>query len=440
MDVKHIFRSYDIRGIYGKDINEDIIERIGKALGKFSKSNFVIANDCRSSSESMKEAFVTGLSCSNKIIDAGLIPIGAGMFLAWKRGYDLAYITASHLPKEWNGVKFFHSNGVGYMEDENCAIRDIFLKGDKEKAVAGHITKENSAFVMKEYRESLNKKITTARKLNVVLDCGNGMAGLVAADIFKGSGFKTTAIFEKPDGNFPNRGPDPGEDPLAKLSAAEKDVGIAYDGDGDRMILVDDRGRKIQAEQTAYMILQELLKREKGPIVANIECTRLIDTIAGKFGRKVIRVPVGHTFLVEGVHKNKACFGVESAGHYIIPSLIPFDDALSVSLYAAYAISKQDKKASEIVDEMPKLPFERISFDCADSKKFEVMKALKKQLLSEYSEAITIDGIRVDMPEGWVLVRPSNTSPIIRMTIEARNMREKNKIRSEFSKKINDLL
>jgi len=424
-----IFRSYDVRGIYGKDIDEGIMKRIGAAFCKVSTKTIVIANDMRVSSESLKRAFISG--CNRQVIDCGRVPLGVGMMHALGK-HDFAYITASHMPKEWNGVKFFHKSGIGFHEEENKSVEKIF--NDVMPTGKASIKKEDLKSLIDNYKRHVAGKIKIQNKLHVVIDCGNGMASIVAKDIFEDAGCSVESIFDTLDGTFPGRGPDPSESDLndLKKKTLSADIGIAYDGDGDRMVIVDGKGRKLTPEQTSYLILLEAVKN-KGPIVANVECTRLIDDIAKKFNKKVIRVPVGHTFMMQAVDENKACFGIEVSGHYTLPYMAPIDDSLMVSIYAAAVLSRQDKKLSEIVDSIKTYPFGRTNFDCDDKRKFIVIEKLRAKFKKDYKNVTTMDGVRVDFPDGWILVRASNTSPTIRLTVEAENKKEFETLKKKFS-------
>lgn len=433
MIFKHIFRSYDIRGIYGKDLTEEVMEKIGSAFACLV-NECGVGSDARVSSPALKKAFIKG-ACKIRVTDTGMLPLGVGVFWAWQNKIEYAYITASHLTGEWNGVKFFHSNGIGYSEEENFKIRDLVLSRKFEKN-SKNIKKVNSSSIIQSYQEYLLNRISIEQKLSILLDCGNGMATLIAPEMFKRAGFNVNTLFEKLDCRFPNRNPEPSNESLSELKKQVKgyDFGIAYDGDADRMALVDEKGRLLDPVQTSYVILKHLLKNQKGDIVANVETSMLIDKIAKKYNRKVIRIPVGHTFLVRNVLKHNACYGVEASGHYCIPHIVPFDDALAISFYVAYVLSTIDKPVSEIVNELPNLYFKRINFDCLDNKKFDVISSLKERIKESYENVNTMDGVRVDFKHAWVLIRASNTSPIIRMTIEAESEDELKKIENEFTK------
>lgn len=436
-DVSHIFRSYDIRGTYSKDLTEEIMEKIANALCQYCKKDIVLGRDARPSSKSLRDAFVLGaIKAGCNIFDVGEVPLGVGMFYAWQNQKEFAYITGSHLEKDWNGAKFFHSDGMGYLEDENYRIRDMFLEAkEKSEEQVGKIHIIDTKEIINQYKNFLNGLFKAERKIKVVLDCGNGMAGLVVKELFQGSGFPAVAIYENIDCTFPNRNPEPQEDPLEKLKETIKeqraDIGFAFDGDGDRIVAIDELGRKMTPEQTAYLVLKEAVN-EQGPIVANVECTRLMDKIAEKVGKKFVRFPVGHTFLVNAAKENKACFGIEVSGHYVLPFIAPFDDSMVVALYAAYVLSKTSKPLSAIVDEIKPYPFERMKFEVDDKKKFEVMKRLKEKLKKEY-KADTLDGIRIDFDNGFVLIRPSNTSPLIRLTVEGNTQKDFAELQSKFT-------
>ncbi|MBI5347113.1 MAG: hypothetical protein HZB66_00705 [Candidatus Aenigmarchaeota archaeon] len=437
----HIFRSYDVRGIYGKDLNEEIMESIGNAFGSKIQNDCVVASDSRSSSPSLCKAFIKGVVDRGKnVVEITDVPLGVGMFMAWQHKKSYAYITASHLAKEWNGVKFFHSSGLGFMEDENFEIRDMVLKspvpgkGKIKTIKQGRLEKINTNKAIEVYQNYLLRRFKAEKSLKVVLDCGNGMAGPVAPGMFKKAGFEVETVFEEVDCSFPNRAPEPTSESLSALSkkVRDSDIGIAYDGDGDRMVLADETGRILDSVQTSYMILKELLKTEKGSIVANVEASRVIDKAAKQFGRTVIRVPVGHTFLVEAVHKQKACFGLEVSGHYCIPSVVPYDDSLAISLFVAVLLSRSDRKLSDIVNELPVLVLKRTAASCPDNKKFGVVERLKHRLQEEYENTNTMDGVRVDFDDAWVLIRASNTASIIRLTIEAETEKRYEELRRKF--------
>jgi len=446
-----IFRAYDVRGIYGKTIDEEIMKKIGNAFGQLADtaempeaSGCVVGWDVRGSSAPLAEAFVEGLTYSgHNALIIGQTPLAATVFAGWKRKFNSAYITASHLTKEWNGIKFFDENGVGFMQEENFKIRDIVGKNIYDKKSGGNTKNISNKDIITEYIEHVLSRVKPRNKLKIIIDCGNGAAGSLAPELFKKAGFEVDDIFTEPDGDFPNRLPDPAEDDLTELKKRVKNsyMGIAYDGDGDRLVAMDEKGRKLTPEQISYIILSELLKKEKGIVVANVECTKMIDDIAKKFSRKVERIPVGHTYMMQAVHEEKAAFGVERSGHYSIPLLVPFDDSIAISFYAACVLSKSSKRLSEIVDEMPAYPFIRLNFECDDREKFKIVERIKQKLKNEKSQNFKIndmDGVRADFENGWILIRASNTGSSIRLTIEAESEEKLGKLKKEFSEMLEE--
>ncbi len=429
-----IFRAYDVRGIYGKTLDESIMKSIGNAFGQLV-GDAVVGWDVRQSSIPLAEAFVEGLTDSgHNAFIIGQTPLAATCFAGWRQNINSAYITASHLTKEWNGIKFFDKDGVGFLQEENFKIRDVVSKNKYASNAKGNSEKISSKEVIAEYIQHIISKAKPGKKIKIIIDCGNGAAGSLAPLLFE-KAFDAEDIFTEPDGDFPNRLPDPAEDELTELRKKVKSafMGIAYDGDGDRLVIVDEKGRKLSPEQISYIILMELLKTEQGSVVANVECTTMIDEAAQKFNRKVERIPVGHTYMMQAVQKEKAAFGVERSGHYSIPLLVPFDDSIAISYYAACVLSKSNKTLSEIVDEMPAYPFERLNFECDDKKKFDVVERIKQKLKSADGKMNDIDGVRVDYEDSWILIRASNTGPSIRLTIEAQTKERLDELKKEFS-------
>ncbi len=438
-DVRHIFRSYDIRGIYGKDITEEVVHGIGNVFAQYyAPDSAVIARDSRLSGQSLLDSFIKGaINAGKNMINIGEVPISAAMHFSTANSLPLAYVTASHLTKEWNGIKFSYSSGHGFLEEDNNKIRDTFLQN---KFVStdfgidpGKVQEEKSQTVIELYTRNLASKMKSIEDTKILIDCGNGVTGLVARSAFSSASFSADVIFEEPDGNFPNRNSDPITDPLNKLVSRvrEYDIGIAYDGDGDRMVLASKDG-KLRPEQASYVILSELLKVHEGPIVANIDCSLLLNYIAKKLGSQVYFSRVGHTFIAEAVKKHNAVYGVESSGHYFMPTIVPYSDAIAASMYACYALQKSKKSLSNMVKELPDYPVEKLIYDCPDNKKFLVIEQLKKELSEKYGNINAIDGVRIDFDHGFVLVRASNTEPKIRLTIEGTSQKHLEDLKEEF--------
>jgi len=433
-----IFRAYDIRGVYGKDLNEEIMTRIGGAAGTCCPGTFTIGRDFREHGAQLEEAFVSGLKKAGSNANlVGTCPASLCVFANWKMKNDVtAYITASHLPAEWNGVKFFHQDGVGFFEDENKKLGEISSSG-KFKTGMGSTKKLEG--METEYANFVAERIKPER-INVVVDFGNGAACLLVPKILKKIGVEATFLFDWPDPSFSNRDPEPKPESLTalckKVVKEKADLGIAFDGDGDRAIFVDETGKVIMTEQSAILLLRDIMKTQRGSVVANIECSDIIEDEVKKYGEKVFRIPVGHTFLVQETKKHKAVLGVEKSGHICVPKFFWFDDAIINSIYMTEIVSRLGQKLSKVVKELPTRLFKRFEIGCSDETKFQLINKIKEKAIETYENTNTIDGVKIVFPDSWALVRASNTSPMLRLSIEARDQERLDELEKEMTKLI----
>jgi phosphomannomutase len=437
-----IFRAYDIRGVYGRDFNDEDFRKVGNAFSSYARHIMIVGRDCRVSSPNLKAAVIKGLASAGvDVADTGLTPRGAVMFWGWKTKLPSLYVTASHLTPEWNGVKFTYPEGLSLSDKDSEKIRQAVMSGKERKSNVPGMVEQTP--IMNEYRKFLKQSIPVMqREMRVLLDCGNGTAGLSATDAFNDHSCTTSTLYAEPDGNFPNRKSEIKPDTLteAMKRAKDFDMVVAFDGDADRVALVDSRGRYVNPDATAYVIMRELLKEQKGPVVANVESGRLIDSVAEKFGRKVIRTPVGYTYVMEGVNKSKASFGVERSMHFILPHVIPMDDGIVAGLYAAYAVSKSEQTLAEIMDEAPALTSAMKCMEFpTDADKEKAMAEIKKDFAKRSKKVNTLDGIRLEFDGGWLVARTSNTSPLIRLTVEAESKNEFNRLMDEHWNVIKDI-
>jgi phosphomannomutase/phosphoglucomutase len=436
-----IFRAYDIRGIYKKDIDEDVFRKIGFVLGKKGKK-FLVGHDIRKSGRKLAMALIEGLVTSgSKVFFCGKSSFGLCFFSGFKLKVDKTlFVTASHLPKEWNGLKINFGDGEPVSSKEIERIRDKVLKieGKEIKFKKPKFKKVN---FKKEYIETLFQKfpLLKERKLKIVLDCGNGAASLVAPQIFKKFGFEVIELFCNPDPNFPNRDPEPTFESTKilreKVISEKADFGVAFDGDGDRGVIIDDKGRYLSGNQVGIILGKDILRESKNKkVVRTVSCSMAIDEELKKYGAKIIETPVGHTFVISAVKKNKAVLGIEESNHIVIPKYFLFDDAILIPLKIAEILIKEKKKLSEIVDRIKIYPFEEIVFECPDEKKFEVVKNLAEKFKKDYKKVNTLDGAKVIFNFGWSLIRASNTSPKIRLYVEAKAREKLKFLKDKFSK------
>jgi len=420
--------------VYGKDLTKEIMKKIGMAIGTYAPGDFTVGRDFREHSSELEEAFVSGVtSTGSNARLVGTCPASLCVFSNWKLKNNVAaYVTASHLPAEWNGIKFFHQDGVGFFEDENKKLEKIHRAGPFRK---GEGSVEKVEGMEQEYVNFIKERVKPKR-LKVVVDFGNGAACLIVPKILKQFDIETTYLYDWPDPTFPNRDPEPKPETLTQLSKRvveeNADLGVAFDADGDRALFADETGKVMMAEQSAVFFIRDIMKTQKGSVVANIECSSLIDEETAKYGQQVFRIPVGHTFLVQQTKAHKAVLGVEKSGHICVPKFYWFDDAIINSMYLMEIVSKLGRKASEVVEEMPKEFFDRTEIDSSDETKFSVVDRVKEKATKKYEKTTTIDGVRIDFPDSWALIRASNTSPKLRLTIEAKNEQRMLELKKEM--------
>ncbi len=439
-----IYREYDVRGIYGKDLDEDIMKSIGKAAAVFTRKNgwvdrIVVGNDVRTSSPSLSEALAKGIISEGvNVIDAGTSSFGTCLFSGFKLKSALTlYITASHLPPEWNGIKIYTGEGIPIPP---AIIKKII--DDDEETKTEYMGSVEKANLKKDYVDFLKSKFKINKKLKIAIDCGNGSTCLAAPDIFEALGFEVTKLFCNVDPKFPNRPSDPSINNITKLIETVKrgsyDLGVAFDGDGDRAAVVDDKGRVLTGNELGSVIGKHILKNKKGNIVITVACSMSMESNLKKLGGNIIRVPVGHTFVISKCKDADALMGVEESGHMVMPEYLTFDDAILIPLKIAEIIADSGKSLAEHYDELTVYPFEEIVFACPDNTKFNVVQNLLKEFREIYENITDMDGVRLDFEDGWILVRASNTSPKIRLYVEAMTKERLEELKETFSGILNN--
>jgi phosphomannomutase len=449
--TKQIFRAYDIRGLYNKDISPDVFYKIGLAAGTYVKkvmqgTQILVGSDIRQSSPPLTHAFIAGVTATGiHIQHTGTTSFGQTLFAGEKLHADLiAFVTASHLPPEWNGIKFYYGDGVGFPEDRLMAIRDLVLHDTFELAPWNKIGQVTPVDARIGYKNFFTSHFKFQKKLKVALDCGGASMTLSAPEIFKALGLQVTAVYCDPDPTFSKRPSDPKPKNLSALVEAVKknncDFGVAFDGDGDRSVIVDNTGQILSADQTGILLGKYGIKKKKGTIIVNVECSKSVKEQLEPLGFTIKQIPVGHTFLTLEAKQAHAPLGIESSGHLILPEYFLFDDALVVPLKIVEILETMKKPLHDLVMEIPSYPTKKEEIECADDIKFDVVQQLKQKLSKEYKQVNTMDGVRVDFKDGWVLIRPSNTSPIIRLTTEADNDTILKDLTTKFMKKTHEII
>jgi phosphomannomutase/phosphoglucomutase len=417
---------YDIRGIYPKEINEEFALKIGKAFGTFNPGKIVVGRDCRLSSPSLKEKVIEGLiSTGCEVIDIGVVHTPLIIFSVAYYNFDGGIqITASHNPKEWNGFLFYGKRGIPISYEKGInKIKDLFFSENFKTGKGGVVTK----YVINDYKKFLLEKIKLKKpvKLKVVIDAGNGVVGPIILPIFKNLGINVVDLFCEPDGNFPNREPEPTKENLGelikKVKEVKADLGLAFDGDGDRLVAVDEKGNLLTPTQLFGILIKAYLKGEKEKIVHDALTSKAIDELIQHYKGLPVTCRVGHVYIQEKLLSENAVLGGEVSGHYFFKEIFGADDAVFASLKLIEYLVNTGKRLSECYAEIPQYFFDSLRVKTVEEKKFEFIEKLKEEFKLKGYEIDTLDGVKVIFPYGWALFRPSHTEPKIVIAYEAKD-------------------
>ncbi len=432
---RSIFRAYDIRGRVPDQINSEVMYNIGLYIGSKYKT-VTTSFDIRTSSPSLAFAFSSGvLEGGGDVSFQGMTSFGVALYSGYKEKTKIStLVTASHLPPEYNGLKLYYSDGLPLSSDEISSIYKedygVFRTNWKNYGVLKHVdhTKDYVGFFSG----------FDFSGLKIGIDCGGGSVSLVADSLFGIMKFDTEMIFCKPNPSFSDRESEPKPENLTVLSNTirEKklDFGVAFDGDGDRAVILDNAGKYVPPSHLAILFARDFLASNgKATVVVNMECSKVVEDVLEQEGAKVMRIPVGHTHLIHYVRDLKADIGVEASGHMIIPEVLPFDDGVVIPVKLAQILKDEKTSLSELLSGIPTYPMRKQEIELeSDEKKFEIMGKFKEFAVEEYQDVNTLDGVRISFDDGWVLVRASNTSPKMRITVEAETEERVNQIMKEF--------
>jgi len=435
-----IFREYDIRGLVDQDLTDEVVEKLGLGLGTTLRRRglrrLVLGRDCRESSTRFRDVLSRGLCATGcDVLDIGVVPTPLTYFAANTLPVDgLAMITGSHNPPEYNGFKV----GVGKTTFWGAEIQDLLKliqSGRFEKGQGSvrpwDIVGPFNDFVRQDIR--LGK-----RKLKLVIDAGNGVGGHVAVPLFQSMGFEVVPLFCEMDGRFPNHHPDPTIVKNMKALAArvleeKADLGIAYDGDADRIGVVDERGNILWGDELTLLFARELLQVEPGAaIVGEVKCSmRMYDQIA-KAGGRPLMWKAGHSLIKAKMKEEGALLAGEMSGHiFWRHRYFGFDDAVYSTARLLEILTRTDRKLSQMLEDVPKtFATEELRIDTVEEKKLEIVRRAVKRFKDAGLQVVDVDGARVVFPDGWGLVRSSNTQPILVLRFEATSEKRLAEIRA----------
>ena len=439
--TKSIFRENDIRGTYPEQLNEYTIGEIGKAIAaKCRKENIdaiSVGRDGRLSGESLLDAFCDSLVNSGiNVTNVGLVTSPMLYFEAKINDSKSGIIiTGSHNPKNHNGLKMV-------IDDKPVSGTEVLalIEGMKSE------TFRRGTLQFKDIKEEYLRKVTESisilnpEKYKVVIDCGNGAAGCIAPELFKKVGCEVIELFSEVDGNFPNHHPDPSklenmEDLIKSVKNNNADLGLAFDGDGDRVGLITNTGENIFPDKYMMMLSENILSQQPGPIVFDVKCSNNLDELIAKNNGVPVMAPTGHFHIKRAIKENNALLGGEMSGHiFFNDKWYGFDDGPYSGARIIEALSEYqgNKSISDIMKTYPEsFSTPELNIDVTDENKFQIVE----KFISENNlqgEEITIDGLRVNYKNGWGLIRASNTSPKLVLRFEGNTIEDMNNIQSEF--------
>lgn len=448
VDFDHLFRAYDIRGIFPGQLEENAAMILGVSFAQFlgEGHEVVVGRDVRLSGERLRNGLLDGLRSQCDVIDVGVVSTPMVYFATNRLRKNAGImITASHNPPEWNGFKIFSQKGCIYGEDMEKIKKfaqavDIGKLGSKQ----GKQEKFEGLFDL--YADFISTKIKVQKQLKVVTDTANGVCGLFVPSLFKKQGCKIDVLNEKPDGRFPAHLPEPKESTLGELKKkvveSKADFGVGYDGDGDRAVFVDEKGRIIPGDLALLIFARDVLERKKGAkVVCELSCSMAVEEYVKEHGGVPIVEKVGHTFIMDRMTSETAALGGEKSSHFYFAEINGADDAIFASLRMAEILSNTEEKLSALFDALPKYPsiYEE-NLPCADDVKFKVIEQLKTKFKSEGRNFLGVDGVKLLEKSGWVLLRPSNTEPIIRVSAEAKTEKRLNELYALAEKELNQAM
>ncbi len=440
-----IFRAYDIRGVVGDALTPELVYAIGLAIGTEvrlqNQHNIAVGRDGRLSGPTLSKALIQGLlDAGIDVIDIGLAPTPVLYFAASTLNTTSGVmLTASHNPKNYNGLKtIIHHETLAEDRIQTLyrrIVEEDFLRGQGQYSTLS---------ILDTYIQNITQHIHLAKTMNIVIDCGNGITGIIARQLFEALGCKVTALYEEVDGNFPNHHPDPSEPKnlvslIETVKTQKADIGFAFDGDGDRCGVITDQGENIWADRQMMLFSMDLLERHPGAeILFDVKCTRYLPQIIKAHGGKPFMWKTGHSLLKNKMREKGALLAGEMSGHVFFKERwYGFDDGLYTACRLLEILSKDTRPSSEIFQALPdSVNTPELKLSVPEKEKFSFMEKLIAHFHVKDAHISTIDGLRVELPYGWGLIRPSNTTPYLILRFEADTQKGLSDIQAIFRQQL----
>jgi len=425
----HAFREYDIRGIAGTDITEELAYRLGYAYATMLDESeirpVIVARDVRISGPVIQAAVIRGLrDAGADVIDIGMAPTPLAYFGVYHlEGAGCIMVTASHNPGDYNGFKMMKGKESLHGEDIQT-LKARMLETPEKNDIEGSLTRVD---VVPSYEDFIRKDVQLSRPLKVVIDAGNGPSGVIAAPIYRSLGCDVIELFCEPDGTFPNHHPDPTvEENMRDISAVVRehkaDLGIAFDGDGDRIGVVDERGNIIWGDMLLLLLARHLLQSHpKATIISEVKCSQHMYDDIRAHGGNAIMWRTGHSPIKAKMKETGALLAGEMSGHmFFADRFFGFDDAVYAGARVMQVFADLLMPASRVLDDVPaSVTTPELRVDCPDERKFKLVEEAKTHFAKAGYEIIDVDGMRIKFDDGWGLLRASNTQPSLVLRFEA---------------------
>jgi phosphomannomutase/phosphoglucomutase len=436
-----IFRAYDIRGVFGVTLEPQSAYWIGRAVGAQTlaegEPNVSVGRDGRLSGPMLIEPLIQGLCDAGcHVIDLGLVPTPALYYATHVlAGTTGVMLTGSHNPPDYNGFKIVIAGDT--LADEQILALQARLKDNRLSSGQGSVTQVD---ILERYLQQITGDIALARRLKVVVDCGNGAAGVIAQRLIEALDCEVIPLFCEVDGHFPNHHPDPGkpenlQDLIAKVRETGADVGVAFDGDGDRVGVVTNKGTIVYPDRLLMLFARDVLSRNPGAdVIFDVKCTRRLTPLINSYGGRPVMWKTGHSLIKKHMKLTGALLAGEMSGHIFFKERwFGFDDGLYSAARLLEILSQERQTADELFATFPNdLSTPEIHIQVTEDSKFTIIAALEREAHWGQAQVTSIDGLRIDYPAGWGLVRASNTTPVLVLRFEADSAAELDRIQQVF--------
>ena len=433
--MTNLFGTTGVRKVYGSEFDLEMALNLGKSLGTYLKEGTIlIARDARITGRMVEDALCSGiLSTGVDVVKAGIIPTPTLAYSTMKGGYNAGLmITASHNPPEYTGVKFWSQTSMGYTSEEEKRIEEIYHSRNFKQAAWDSLGSEK--ILETAVAEHIKSIITycdidkiRSQSFNVIVDPGNGAACVLTPYLMRKIGCRVTTLNGQLDGHFPGRRSEPDKESLTDLmemvTKTGADLGIAHDGDSDRVVFVTEEGEVVRGDRVIALLAREILaKSGSGTIVTTVDSSRVLDETVEKAGGTTVRTPVGDIQVAVKVKELGALLGGEACGVFIYPEFHLAPEPFLTACRIVELMAVTERSFGDLISEIPIYPLMKTKIQCPNDKKAGAMGKLAQVLPNEISDVvdvITVDGIGLSLKDGWILVRPSGTEPVIRITCES---------------------